>query len=82
MREHKVASPSTVNDVEYDDDYFTFENFNGLETMAQTLEKAEKPDDIEELDRRKDSLREYSIDSWNGSPGMKQWGYDSRETEL
>lgn len=84
LRQSEVTSSSTVHDVEYDDDYFTFENFNGIETMAQTLAEAVKPDDIEpieELERRKHSLREYSIDSWNGSPGMKQWGFDSRNTE-
>lgn len=80
----KVASSLALNDVEYDEDYFTFEHFNGIETNAQTSDKLVKgednnDDDIEtlesELERRKHSVREYSIDSWNGSPGLTQWGY-------
>lgn len=74
--------------MEYDDDYFTFEHFNGIETMAQTSDKLvendNNNDDIEtledELERRKNSIREYSIDSLNGSPGLTQWGF-SRKSE-
>jgi hypothetical protein len=82
-RQSKVASSFAVNDVEYDDDYFTFEHFNGIETMSQTSDKFTKADDDDiemleeklELERRKSAIREYSIDSWNGSPGLTQWGY-------
>lgn len=58
-----------ILDVEYEDDYE--DPFNGIESLAQ-----QKPPEPEEP-----GIRDYSIDVWNGSPGLKHWGFDSTHTE-
>lgn len=67
----KAPISKRVNDVEYDDDFQDEEEyedkFNEIPTMAlkQSKHKYEHPD-----------IREFSIDVWNGSPGLKYWGYN------
>lgn len=58
-----------VLDVEYEDDYE--DPFNGIESLAQQVPPEPK----------EPGIRDYSIDVWNGSPGMKHWGYHDTRTE-
>lgn len=58
-----------VLDVEYEDDYEGENLFNGIASLALQNPVEEKKDEVAEV-------RDYSIDSWNGSPGLKHWGYD------
>lgn len=58
-------------DVEYEDDYEEDDGFNGIESLAQqTQPEPENP-----------GIRDFSLDVWNGSPGLKHWGFDDRNTE-
>jgi tRNA(Glu) U13 pseudouridine synthase TruD len=61
----------------YDDDYLY--SSNEIESMSQVLEESKVDENALELERRRNSVREYSIDTWNGSPGLPQWGYDNRD---
>lgn len=63
-----------IEDVEYDSDYEEDENmFNGIESLDHHEE--EKPN----VEHRK--IRDYSIDLWNGSPGLKHWGYSDTNSD-
>lgn len=64
-------STRKVSDVEYDEDYDS-DKFNEIPLMAQTSENATQATNKS----RFASVREFSIDMWNGSPGLKHWGYD------
>lgn len=73
----KVLISNRVSDVEYDDDFveekLVEDRFNEIPTMALRNEahKYELPE-----------IRDFSIDLWNGSPGLKYWGYnESKHTE-
>lgn len=59
-----------VPDVEYETDYDDNEShaFEAIESLA-----LQQQPEVEELTASK--VRVYSIDKWNGSPGLKQWGY-------
>lgn len=59
-----------VPDVEYETDYDDDEShmFEAIESLA-----LQQQPEVEELKANK--VREYSIDKWNGSPGLKRWGY-------
>lgn len=59
-----------VLDVEYDEDYEE-DGFNGIESLAQQV-----PPEPEEP-----GIRDYSLDVWNGSPGLKHWGFDDDDIE-
>lgn len=66
-------------DVEYEEFYDEYAyNSNEIESMSQVLEPPKVDENQLELDRRHNSVRDYSIDYWNGSPGLPQWGYDNR----
>lgn len=72
-------------DVEYDEEYLEFlkSKESQLETMSLLLEdeKDEINDNELELGRRKNAVRDFSIESWNGSPGLDQWGYELNYNE-
>lgn len=59
-----------VPDVEYETDYDDNEShmFEAIESLA-----LQQQPQVEALKASK--VREYSIDKWNGSPGLKRWGY-------
>jgi hypothetical protein len=59
-----------VPDVEYEDDYEELP-FNGIESLAQQTPPTPKDPGV----------RDYSIDVWNGSPGLKHWGFDDADTD-
>lgn len=71
----KAMISKRVNDVEYDDDYVEGEEkeyedrFNEIPTMALKSEQLKYTYEHPEI-------REFSIDVWNGSPGLKYWGYN------
>lgn len=67
----KTQISKRVKDVEYDEDYIE-ENenkFNEIPSMALRINsskfKYEHPE-----------IRDFAIDLWNGSPGLKYWGYN------
>lgn len=70
--DHPVSAAQTSNqvgDVEYEDDYDNEPLFNGITSMAQQNPTNEDENNTQEV-------RDYSINSWNGSPGLTRWGYD------
>ncbi|CAG9807146.1 unnamed protein product [Chironomus riparius] len=74
--ENSLASAmvsESVSDVEYDEDY---DRFNEIPAMDL---KVEEPEVIEDEKPVKDDIREYAIDMWNGSPGLKAWGYNNSD---
>lgn len=68
-----VSEP--ISDVEYDEDDEDYDRFNEIPAMDL---KVEEPEVIEEPEV-KDDIREYAIDMWNGSPGLKVWGYNNTD---
>lgn len=58
-----------VDDVEYEDDYDN--GFKGIASMSHH----------EEIEEKIPEIRDYSIDLWNGSPGLEHWGFDNSEKE-
>lgn len=60
---------SQIPDVEYEDGYDE-DAFRGIESLSQQIPEPEK-----------NGIRDYSIDVWNGSPGLKHWGFDDVNTE-
>lgn len=74
--DHPVSAAQTSNkigdvaDVEYEDDYDNEHLFNGITSMAQ-----QNPTKEDERNNTQE-VRDYSINSWNGSPGLTRWGYD------
>lgn len=74
MEEAPVSAPMVskqILDVEYEDDYDSEDGFNGIESLAQQTEP-KKADP---------GVRDYSLDVWNGSPGLKHWGFDDDDSE-
>lgn len=73
-----MSSPQVsikVHDVEYEEDYETDMAFGASEveeTHHASLKQEEEPTM---------EVRDYSINSWNGSPGLVQWGYDEKYHE-
>lgn len=68
----KALISKRVNDVEYDDDFEEEEyedKFNEIPTMALKAEQSNYKYEHPEI-------REFAIDVWNGSPGLKYWGYN------
>ena len=65
-----------VMDVEYEDDYVSNDlPFAAASTMVEThVTLNENKNKIQEV-------RDYSINLWNGSPGLSQWGYDEKYKE-
>lgn len=68
----KAPISKRVSDVEYDDDFeqeFYEDRFDEIPSMAfindEPKFKYEHPE-----------IREFAIDVWNGSPGLKYWGYN------
>lgn len=60
-----------ISDVEYEAEYEDeLEKFNSIPSMAQQIPKPES-----------DAIRDFSIDSWNGSPGLEAWGYENNQPE-
>lgn len=59
-------------DVEYDD--YPEDLFNGFTAMSQ--QHPPKRDENETL-----VVRDFSIDTWNGSPGLTYFGYDADRPE-
>lgn len=76
------ASPlvsGKVSDVEYDEDYDRYNEIASydLKTEIPTIENStSKTNKSEPV---KEEIREYAIDVWNGSPGLKAWGYNNSE---
>lgn len=71
LASHPVAAAYNSKpalDVEYDSDYN--DEFDDLEPMAQ-----------QEIKNKTYEIRDYSIESWNGSPGLKIWGFDDNNPE-
>ncbi|CRK92365.1 CLUMA_CG005909, isoform A [Clunio marinus] len=69
-----LAQVSTnTHDVEYED-YDETDMFNGIQSLSQI-------DQNKIVENGTPKLRDYSIDLWNGSPGMKHWGYDEKNLE-
>lgn len=67
--EHPVAEALNAKlDVEYD---YENDEFNGLAPMAQQ----------DEIEKKTPEIRDYSIESWNGSPGLKHWGFDDNNPD-
>jgi len=62
-----------VSDVEYDEDYDRYSEIPALDL------KVEAPEVIEDEKPMEADIREYSIDMWNGSPGLNFWGYNNSE---
>jgi hypothetical protein len=71
VAEAQVAEQSL--DVEYDEDYDNELIFKSIPTMAQRIKTKEENETTK--------MRDYSINSWNGSPGLKSWGYDDANPE-
>lgn len=66
-----ARTSNDVPDVEYETDYDDDDEshmFDAIESLA-----LQQQPEVEELTANK--VREYSIDRWNGSPGLKRWGY-------
>lgn len=59
-----------VPDVEYEEDYDRYNEITALDF------KTEKPVEVEKKPFPKE-IREYAIDMWNGTPGLKMWGYNN-----
>lgn len=69
-----AQTSNNMLDVEYEEGAeYGDDLFNGLASMAQQ----HQPDD----DNQTIVVRDYSIDTWNGSPGLKAWGYDENHPE-
>lgn len=68
-----AQTSNNVLDVEYEEGAeYSDDVFNGLASLAQQHQPKEDNETI---------VRDYSIDTWNGSPGMKAWGYDENRPE-
>jgi hypothetical protein len=68
----RAASLTKVKDVEYEEEYDS-DKFNEIPLMAQTVESTTAAAANKSNFTK---IREFSIDMWNGSPGLKHWGYD------
>jgi hypothetical protein len=55
-------------DVEYDLDYDNEMVFKSISTIDQRVKTKEE--------NKTDQIRVYSINTWNGSPGLKSWDHD------
>jgi hypothetical protein len=60
-------------DVEYDLDYDNEMVFKSIPTMDQRIKTEEE--------NKTDQIRVYSINTWNGSPGLKSWDHDDDNPE-
>lgn len=73
--DHPVSAAQVADepiDVEYGSEYDDDEDiFNGIASMSlqHPSKSDENASDVIEV-------RDFSIDSWNGSPGLQRWGYD------
>lgn len=70
-----TAKTSRVSDVEYDEEFeetIKDDLFNEIPSMA--LKAA--PQTARKLHYEVPEVRDFSIDVWNGSPGLKYWGYN------
>lgn len=68
----KAVISNRVSDVEYNDDFVEEEledRFKEIPTMALKNE-------LHEEKYKHPEIREFAIDVWNGSPGLKYWGYN------
>ena len=66
-------------DVEYEDDYDVVEYHQKKTEFAKL--KLEQDKIVSQKHSFNPVLRDYSIDTWNGSPGLHSWGYDDLSTE-
>lgn len=75
LEDHPIASAyisKRVLDVEYESSESDYDDeFNGLAPMAQQ----------DEIKNKTYEIRDYSIESWNGSPGLKHWGFDDNNPD-
>lgn len=62
-----------ISDVEYEDEY---QNDDDLVVGASALVETEIKEEY-----KPQEVRDYSINLWNGSPGLSQWGYDDKYNE-
>lgn len=68
-----------ASDVEYEEDYenddkIDDDRFDDFQPMA--LKRNEQP-----LKYKQSEMRDFSIDLWNGSPGLSDWGYNESNHE-
>lgn len=66
-------------DVEYEDDYDVVEYHQKKSEFAKLKEEQDRI--VSQMHSFSPVLRDYSIDTWNGSPGLQSWGYDDLATE-
>lgn len=76
LPESSAQVSNKVVDVEYETEYD--EMFDGISSMAHQSSEEEEPEDDK---TKKVQARDYSIDLWNGSPGLGRWGYDDNNQE-
>lgn len=77
--EKSLISSNQVSDVIYDDDYAE-EKMEEKEDLIEKINKIPSMDlkaqSQNELTSHLPEVRDFSIDVWNGSPGLNQWGYN------
>lgn len=76
LPESSAQVSNKVDDVEYETEYD--EMFDGISSMAHQSSGEEEEEDEKS---KKVQVRDYSIDLWNGSPGLKRWGYDDNNQD-
>ena len=64
-----------VSDVEYDEDYDNYVDDNSIHEIPSMALR------IEQNKFKVPEIRDFSIDLWNGSPGLKHWGYNESSHE-
>lgn len=66
-------------DVEYEDDYDVVEYHQKKTEFAKL--KVEQDKIVSQKHSFIPKMRDYSINTWNGSPGLHFWGYDDLSKE-
>lgn len=78
-----VDEPATaalqILDVEYDDDYDNAEHHQKQTELSKI--KVEQDKTATQKHSFSPPMRDYSINTWNGSPGLHFWGYDDSSTD-
>lgn len=72
-----AMTSNKVPDVEYDEDYED-DNFNQIPSMSLKVEE-KVPTNNQQF--KAEPIRDFSIYQWNGSPGLKHWGYNDSNHE-
>lgn len=78
-----IEEPATAAlknlDVEYDDEYDVVEYHQKKSELVKLKEEQDRI--VSQKHSFSPELRDYSIDTWNGSPGLRAWGYEDLATE-